>query len=120
MIYLHEKKAVQAALYYYMQAIASGRVSDDLGLNSIIRNIYDRSLSEHLPVGAFSFDDYKSHVKEIGYDLTDEQVNDFMEESRRMFDATIGISWDVIAIHFHEWTTYNKIDLKPVDKAEEV
>ena len=110
MILSHEKEAVKAALHSYLMKIASGENrGNEKFYESQARNLYHRLIAEHLPVGGFCHGDYKSHAQDCGYDLTDEQVNDLMEYSRRTFDANIGISWDVISIHLDLWAEENNI-----------
>jgi hypothetical protein len=62
-----------------------------------------------LPIGGFCHGDYKSHAEECGYVLTDDQVNDLMERSRKLFDAGIGLNWDVISDHLSYWAEENNI-----------
>ena len=106
MILSHEKEAVIKALEIYSKA---DLYKSDQPNQKIAANILERLKEEHLPVGAFCHGDYKSHAKDCGYNLTDEQVNDLMEYSRRTFDASIGISWDVISIHLDMWAEENNI-----------
>ena len=120
MILTHEKKAVQDALYSYLQVIASGKGSNaDNANRQIIQNVYNRLRDEHDPVGGFCFGDYKSFAnEENNHDLTDEQVNEWMSRSAHWFDASIGMSWDVMGIHLDMWLDDKKIE-KTLDKAEE-
>lgn len=116
MIFSHEKEAVKSALYIYMQEISSGRVNIKEHYE-IIQRVYNRLKNEHDPIGGFCFGDYKSYANneyEGGYDLTDEQVNDLMRASKKMFDAEIGMNWDVMSIHIDEWASENNIQ-KPID-----
>jgi hypothetical protein len=105
MILSHEKNTVIDALEFYCKESSDSHAP----ARGIAGNILARLKEEHLPVGAFCHGDYKSHAQECGYDLTDEQVNDLMEYSRRTFDAGIGISWDVISIHLDLWAEENNI-----------
>ena len=116
MIYSHEKKIVLDALKIYCD---SNFYPVDKEKQTIAQKILKRLKEEHDPIGGFCFGDYQSFANdERGYDLTDEQVNDWMEQSRRWFDAGIGMSWDVMGIHLDEWINDNNIE-KPIDKAEE-
>ncbi len=38
-------------------------------------------------------------VKEIRPDLTDEQAREVLQQAERRHDASVGINWDVLAIH---------------------
>jgi hypothetical protein len=38
-------------------------------------------------------------VQEIAPDLTDDQVREVLRRAKHYHDATIGISWDVLAFH---------------------
>jgi hypothetical protein len=59
--------------------------------------------AEKHSVGGFSFDDYAEHAYQNGYELTDEQVLDFMYESRRRFDASIGMNWGIMSDDLQEF-----------------
>ncbi len=38
-------------------------------------------------------------VKEVRPNLTDAQAREVLEQAKRRHDASIGISWDILAIH---------------------
>jgi len=116
-----EKHTVIAALRYF-DAHRSEAIKETRGLfedgNSIplftgeidelIINI-DHHDKQPTPVGAFNFDDYKEQSESDGYDLTDEQIADLMESSRRKFDASVGMGWDIMSLHISMWADDNDI-----------
>lgn len=110
MIFSHEKEIVKDALHLYLMKIASGSLEDKRIYENKAKNILNRLSKEAVPIGAFFFGDYQSFAnEEKGYDLTDAQVNDLMEFSRKMFDAEVGMNWNMMETHLELWVSKNNI-----------
>lgn len=106
MIFVCEKEAVIKAFEFYLKSELDKPDNED---QKTIENILSRLRNEHDPIGTFVHGDYKSHAQICGYELTDDDVYNLMEYSEHLFDASIGINWNVIEMHLHWWAEENNV-----------
>ena len=56
----------------------------------------NKDLDTHIAVSVWGDLDIRCRAEELDIELTDDEVNDVLDNLTRNHDATLGINWDVI------------------------
>jgi hypothetical protein len=57
--------------------------------------------SSSITVGGFDFEDYAGYIRnDMDMEISDKEIQNLMEySSRKLYDASVGMSWDVLESH---------------------
>jgi hypothetical protein len=58
---------------------------------------------EHLAIAIWCRDDVKEVAQKLGKQLSDEQLDEILDEIDRRQDCTIGINWDVLQVYVQDY-----------------